>query len=176
MELRADMLSCKNDSAKKIDIKLADPLQHIFSKLPGLAELPHISSMSEARRKIVEQAQLKMLTVPEFLRKSLDKLDEISEPIILNMKNLRPSIQNKFREAGTWIISVTIEFCSFCNSLLLHFGLAYVLKRYLQRYATVITSVVGEKRIDNRLSVSTTTSCCNISTLSTVTVCVGCYS
>ena len=69
MELRADKFSCKNDSAIKIDIKLADPLQHLFSKLPDLAKLPHISSMSEARRQIVEQVQLKMLTVPEFHRK-----------------------------------------------------------------------------------------------------------
>ena len=66
MELRADMFSCKNDSAIKIDIKLADPLQHLFSKLPDLAEFPHISSMSEVRRQIVEQVQSKMLTVPEF--------------------------------------------------------------------------------------------------------------
>ena len=94
MELRVDMFFCKNDSGIKTDIKLADPLQHLFSKLPDLAELPHISSMSEARRQIVEQLQLKMLMVPEFHRKSLDKLDEISEPIILKMKNLRPSIQD----------------------------------------------------------------------------------
>ena len=85
MELRADMFSCKNDSAIKIDIKLADPLQHLFSKLPDLVELPHISSMSEACRQIFEQAQLKMLTVPEFHRKSLDKLNEISKPIIFKM-------------------------------------------------------------------------------------------
>ena len=150
MELRADMFSCKNDSAIKIDIKIADPLQHLFSKLPDLAELPHISSMSEARRQIVEQVQLKMLTVPEFHRKSLDKLDEISEPIILKMKNLRPGIQNKFREAGTWKMSVTIGFCSFCISLLLHFGLTYVLQCYRQRYAKVLTSVVGEKRIKSK--------------------------
>ena len=96
MELSANMFSCKNGSAIKIDIKLVVPLQHLFSNLPDLAQLSHISSMSEARRQIIEQVQLKMLTVPEFHRKSLDKLDEISEPIILNMKNLRPSNQNKF--------------------------------------------------------------------------------
>ena len=67
MELRADMFSCKNESAKKIDIKLADPLQHLFSKLPDLAELPHLSSTSEARRQIVEQVHLKkMVTMPKF--------------------------------------------------------------------------------------------------------------
>ena len=114
MEVRTDKFSCKNDSAVKIDIKLADPLQQFFSKLPALVELPHISSMSEALKQIIEQVKLKIFLLPEFQRKSIDKLDEISESNILNMKIFRPSIQNKFREVGTWILSVTIEFCSFC--------------------------------------------------------------
>ena len=146
MELRADMFSSKNDSAIKIDIKLADPLSQLPSNLPDLAELPHISLMSEARRQIIEQVQLKMLTVPEFHKKSLDKLDEASEPITLNVKNFRPRIQNEFWEAGTWKMSVTIGFCSFCISLFLNLGLTYVLQGYRQRYAKVITSVVGEKK------------------------------
>ena len=66
------------------------------------------------------------------------------------MKNLKPSIQNKFREAGTWKMSVTTGFCSFRISLLLHFGLTYVLQCYRQRYARVITSVVCEKRIKSK--------------------------
>ena len=64
--MRMDMFSGRNRSAIKINIKLADSLQHLFSKLPDLSELPHISSMSEARRQIIEQLQLKILTVPEF--------------------------------------------------------------------------------------------------------------
>ena len=47
-------------------------------------------------------------------------------------------------------MSVTIGFCSFCISLLLHFGLTYVLQCYRQRYARVLTSVVGEKRIKSK--------------------------
>ena len=66
------------------------------------------------------------------------------------MKNLRPSIQNKFLEAGTWKMSVTIGFCSFCISLLLHFGLTYVRLCYRQGYARVFTSVVGEKRVKSK--------------------------
>ena len=88
--------------------------------------------------------------MPEFHRKSLDKLDEISEPIILNMKNLRRSIQNKFREAEIWKMSVTIGFCSFCISLLLHFGLTYILQCYRQQYARFITLVVGEERVKSK--------------------------
>ena len=38
MELRADMFPCKIESAIKIYIKLAEPLQHLFSKLPVLAD------------------------------------------------------------------------------------------------------------------------------------------
>ena len=43
-------------------------------------------------------------------------------------------------------MSVTIGFCSFCISLFLNLGLTYVLQGYRQRYAKVITSVVGEKK------------------------------
>ena len=98
MELRADMFSCKNDRAIKIDIKLADPLQHLFSKLQDLAKIPNISSMSDVRRQIIEQ----------------------------------------------------VGFCSLCFSLLLHFGLTYVLQYFRQRYGRVITSVVVGKRIKSK--------------------------
>ena len=47
-------------------------------------------------------------------------------------------------------MSVTIGFSSFCISLLLDSGLTYVLQCCRQRYARVITSVVGEKRIKSK--------------------------
>ena len=119
MKLRSDFFF-KNESAKNIDIKLADPLQPLSSKLPILEELPHISSISEALRQIIEQKQTKMITVLEFQRKFFIIL-ETSEPIILNMKILRSTIQNRFREIGTCKMSVTNGFCSFCNYLFLNF-------------------------------------------------------
>ena len=47
-------------------------------------------------------------------------------------------------------MSATIGLCSFCISLLLHFGLLHVILCCRQRFARVITSVVGEKRIKSK--------------------------
>ena len=100
LEIRADIFSCHNETAVKIE--LGDPLKHLFNKLPDLSELPHISTMTEARQQIIEQVQLQMASIPEYHRKSINKLDEISLLKILGMKTIRPSLRNEFSSSRTW--------------------------------------------------------------------------
>ena len=113
LEIRADIFSCHNDTDVKIDIELADPLKHLFNKLPDLSELPHISTMTEARQQIIEQVQLQMASIPEYHRKSIHKLDEISMPILLDMKTIKPSLRNEFSSSRTWKMSIGIGMVSF---------------------------------------------------------------
>ena len=67
VELRADMISCRNDAAFRMDVILTDPLQHLFSNIPSLNEIPYISTITEAREQMTEKIQLKLATVPDYL-------------------------------------------------------------------------------------------------------------
>ena len=78
MELRADMFSCRNDSAVRIDGNLTDPLQHLFSKILSLNKMPHISTLTQAREQVIEKVQLELANVPDYHRKSFDRLDELT--------------------------------------------------------------------------------------------------
>ena len=110
MELRADMFSCRNDSAVRIDVNLTDPLQHLFSKIPSLNEMPHISTLTQAREQVIEKVQLELANVRDYHRKSFDRLDEITEPIIGNMKK---TLRNRFTDSSTWKITIAIGVPSF---------------------------------------------------------------
>ena len=147
LEIRADIFSCHNDTDVKIGIELADPLKHLFNKLPDLSELPHISTMTEARQQIIEQVQLQMASIPEYHRKSIHKLDEISMPILLDMKTIKPSLRNEFSSSRTWKMSIGIGMVSFLISLTLHTGLSYFLHKYRARYDLIKKALVGDKKI-----------------------------
>ena len=100
MELRAHMFSCSNDTAVGIDVNLTDPLQPLFSKIPSLNEMPHISTLTQAREEVIEKVQLELANVPDYQRKSFDPLDELTETIIGDMKTIRPSLRNRFTDSS----------------------------------------------------------------------------
>ena len=134
MELRADMFSCRNDSAVRIDVNLTDPLQHLFSKIPSLNEMPHISTLTQAREQVIEKVQLKLANVPDYHRKSFDRLDKLTEPIIGNMKTIRPSLRNRFTDSSTWKITIAIGVTSFSISLVLQLLFGYLTNKYGRQY------------------------------------------
>ena len=68
MELRADMFSCRNDAAVRIDVNITDLLQHLFSKIPSMNEMPQISTFTQAREQVNEstnKVQLELAIVPD---------------------------------------------------------------------------------------------------------------
>ena len=144
LEIRADIFSCHNETNVKFDIELDDPLKHLFDKLPDLSELPHISTMTKARQQIIEQVQLQIASIPEYHRKSINKLDEISLPIVLEMKTIKRSLLKEFSSSCTWKMSIGTEMVSFLISLTLHTGLSYFLHKHRARYDLIKKALVGE--------------------------------
>ena len=78
MEIRADMVSCRNDSVMRVDVNLAEPLRYLFSKIPSPNEMPHIATESQARQQIIEKVQLKMTKNSDYFRKSFDRLNVLT--------------------------------------------------------------------------------------------------
>ena len=87
------MFSCRNDTAVRIDVNLTDPLKHLFSKVPALNEMPHISTLTQAREQVIEKVQIELANVPEYHRKSFHRLNELTEPITGDIKTIRQSLE-----------------------------------------------------------------------------------
>ena len=133
MELRADMFSCRNGTAVRIDVNLTDPL-HLFSKIPSLNEMPHISTLTQAREQVIEKVQLELANVPDYRRKSFDRLDELTEKIIGDTKTIRPSLRNRFTDSSTWKITIAIGVKSFLISLVLQLLFGYLTNKCGRQY------------------------------------------
>ena len=149
MEIRADIFSCRNDTAIRIDVNLTDPLQHLFSKIPSLNEMPHISTITQAREQMIEKVQLKLATVPDYHRKSFQKLDKLTEPIILDMTTIRPSLRNRFTASSTWHITNLIGFISFLFSIGLQFLSGYLCTKY-KKYQNPMLIIFGTQKVTAR--------------------------
>ena len=130
IELRADMFSCRNNPAVRIDVKLTDPLQHLFSKIPALNEMPHISTLTQAREQVIEKVQFELANVPEYHRKSFHRLNELTEPITVDMKTIRPSLRNRFTDSSTWKKTIVAGVTSHFISLVLQLPFGYLTNKY----------------------------------------------
>ena len=66
MELRADMFSCRKDTAARIDANLTVPLQYLISKIPSLNKITNISTLTQAREQVFEIVHLDMASVQDY--------------------------------------------------------------------------------------------------------------
>ena len=151
LEIRADMFSCQNTTLQKLDNKLTDPLKHLLSKVPAIDSLPHFATFAQARQQFIEEIQIQMSEIPDHQRPSLNKLDEIAQPILMNMQSIRPSLKNRFTQSDTWKMSVIIGTIFFIISMILHALISYVCQKYSRRYSKMRKFVVGSFGIHPRL-------------------------
>ena len=150
LEIRADMFSCQNTTLQKLDIRLTDPLKHLLSKVPAIDNLPHFATIAQARQQFIEEIQIQMSEIPNHQRPSLNKLDEIAQPILMNMQSIRPSLKNRFTQSDTWEMSVIIGTIAFIISMILHALINYVCQKYSRRYSKMRKFVVGSFGIHPR--------------------------
>ena len=134
MEIRADMVSCRNDSVMRVDVNLKEPLHYLFSKIPSLNEMPHIATESQARQQIIEKVQLKMTTNSDYYWKSFDRLNELTTPIVEDLKIIRPSLSSRFTESSTSKMTIFFGLISFVISSILQILFGYFCSKYRNRY------------------------------------------
>ena len=92
--------------------------------------MPHISTITEAREQMIEKIRFKLTTVPDYLRKTFQKLDELTEPNISDMTTIRSSVRDRFTASSTWRMTVLIGFNSFPFSTGLHLLSGYLCTKY----------------------------------------------
>ena len=74
IEIRADMISCCNDTEIRYDFNLTDCVQHLLSKFPSLNDMPHILTTTQAHEQMIEEIPSNLATVHAYCRKSFQKL------------------------------------------------------------------------------------------------------
>ena len=75
-----------------------------------------------------------MANVPDYHRKSFDRLEKLTEPIYGNMKTIRPSLRKRFTKSSTWKITIAIAVTSFFISLALQLLFGYLTNKYGRQY------------------------------------------
>ncbi len=133
LSIQADSASCVNQTTMKINIQMADPLQHLISSLPPIEDIPHQPTIEAAETALIEEVQSRMARsldqVPEI---SNDRIDEIAAPIIHSHTRLRRPIREGFSGTVKNHISFSMTATSFIVAILCQIGFHY-LKPWLSR-------------------------------------------
>ena len=93
--------------------------------------------------RIMPTILLKMSEKPEYQRFQFDKLDEVADPIIRDMQTVRTRLSNNFTQSYTWKMSIIMGIASFKISMVLHFFINYLVRKYGKRYSKLMSSEKG---------------------------------
>ncbi len=128
-EIQSELSSSKNSDPLKIDIKLSDPLQRIFSNIHNIDELPHFFAITAANHEILKGVQSRLRKMPGT-RKDLEKVEEITESTSVEVKSFKPLFDDSFLPSSSFANSVLLSVFSVIVEILLHLGISYAYHRY----------------------------------------------
>ena len=127
MENRADIFSCRKNSETQLEVNLTEPLQYLFSKIQSHSEMLHFATVTQALQQMIERIQLEMTTLPDYHVKSFDELHELTKPILINMRTIRP--RKRFTATTTWQLTIIFGVIFIMISNLLQFAGEYLWNR-----------------------------------------------
>ena len=128
IKIRPDLGSCDKIPARRIDVKLSDPLKHLMSEIPGIDEIPYFKSRTDAGIRLLEEVKAKLVDSP--IVTNMEQLDEISKPIAHGMKLLKPSFTEKLESYVPIKLSLTLTVIVFIGSTLLQCLCTYLFHRF----------------------------------------------
>ena len=124
IKIRPDLSSCQTIPATRIDVKLADPLQHLISSLPEIEKLPYFTSKTDANIELFQQLRVEMISSTDTLKQA--DLDKIAAPLVHKMQLLKPSLVDKLESYVPIKLSLTLTITVFIGNLLLHILVMYL--------------------------------------------------
>ena len=124
IKIRADLQSCQYLPAKRINVKLPDPLEHLIDSVPNINELPKYESSTEANLDLLKKVKTEFIY---FNRKlSTESLDDIAKPITTEMKSFIPALIEKLESYVPIKISFSLIIIVFIGNLALHILFMYL--------------------------------------------------
>ena len=128
IKIRPDLESCDKIPARRINVTLSDPLEHLLSTIPEINELPYFESKTDAGIRLLEQVKIKLIDSP--IVTNMEQLDEISKPIADGMKLLKPTLTEKLESYVPIKLSLILTVIVFIGSTLLQCLCTYLFHRF----------------------------------------------
>ena len=124
IKIRADLLSCQYLPAKRINVKLTDPLAHLIDSVPNINELPKYESSTEANLDLLQKVETEFIYSNRKL--STESLDDIAKPITTEMKSFKPALIDKLESYVPIKLSLSLTIIIFIGNLALHILFMYL--------------------------------------------------
>ena len=124
IKIRADLQSCQYLPAKRINVKLPDPLEHLIDSVPNINELPTYESSTEANLDFLKKVKTEFIYSNRKL--STESLDAIAKPITTDMKSLKPALIDKFESYVPIKLSLSLTIIVFIGNVDLHILFMYL--------------------------------------------------
>ena len=93
IKIRADFQSSQYLPAKRINVKVPNPVAHLIDSVPNINELPKHESITEANLDLLKKVKTEFIHSNRKL--STKSLDEIAKPITTEMKSFKPTLIDK---------------------------------------------------------------------------------
>ena len=118
IKIRADLSSCDRIPAKRVRVKLADPLEFLLSELPPIDSLPYFETTTTAGVNLLRKVREKMLLNPVVTKS--EHLSNIAKPIAHEMTMFKPSLMKEFSSYVPIKLSLSLTVIVFILNLILH--------------------------------------------------------
>ena len=124
IKIRADLQSCRYLPAKRINVKLPDPLELLIDSVPHINELPKYESSTEANLDLLKKVKTEFRYSNRKL--STESLDDIAKPITTEMKSFKPALIDKLEIYVPIKLSLSLTIIVFIGNLALHILFMYL--------------------------------------------------
>ena len=124
IKIRADLQSCRYLPAKRINVKLPDPLEHLINSVPHINELPKYESSTEANLDLLKKVKTEFSYSNRKL--STESLDDIAKPITTEMKSYKPALIDKLEIYVPIKLSLLLTIIVFIGNLALNILFMYL--------------------------------------------------
>ena len=118
IKIRADLSSCDRIPAKRVQVKLADPLEFLLSELPPIDSLPYFETRTTASVNLLRKVREKMLLNPVVTKS--EHLSNIAKPIAHEMTMFKLSLMKEFSSYVPIKLSLSLTVVVFILNLILH--------------------------------------------------------
>ena len=124
IKIRADLQSCQYLPAKRINVKLPDPLAHLIDSITNINELPKYESSTEANLDLLKKVKTEFIYSNRKL--STESLDDIAKLITTEMKSFKPALIDKLESYVPIKLSLSLTIIVFIGNLALHILFKYL--------------------------------------------------
>ena len=127
-KIRPDLTSCESIPARRIEVRLPDPLQTLISATPELINIPYFESKSDANIAMIKEVKREIVMHQRVTESS--QLAEIAKPIATQMQRLKPTLVNKLDSYVPLKRSLMLTVIVFIGNLALHILAMYLYHRF----------------------------------------------